>query len=338
VRRIFGLDNADLGSAPHAVAVGAFDGVHLGHASILRQVRDEARERGVAAAVVTFDPVPRELEDGARQPHRRLTPVDEHLCLLEGLGMDIALVLEFPGAIQSMSPEAFVSEVLLDDLNAVCVYASESHRFGAGGRGDVDLLRRLGAELGFEVKIVPPLMVGGQRVSSTRVRELLSQGRVDKAAALLGRPYALYARVVAGHGRGADLGFPTANLCIPEEKTLPRDGVYAGVAGTVTTDYGPLERPWPAAINIGTAPTFARGERTVEVHICEAKAGASGAGGSAHADLLDACLKVEFLRWLRTERRFETERALADQIAQDVASALELAARAERRPSADSGG
>jgi len=325
VKRVFGLEGSDLAASPRVVTVGAFDGVHLGHVRTLHYARREARQRDAETAAVTFDPSPRELEDGVRQPGRRLTPVNEQLCLLQGLALDLAVVLEFPGTIQEMEPEDFVREVLVGRLNAVCVCASESHRFGAGGRGDLHLLRDLGGRLGFAVTIAQPDMIGGRRVSSTWVRELLAAGQANRAAALLGRPYALFGEVVEGRGRGRQLGFPTANLCIPPEKVLPRDGVYAGVAAQVTADYDVLEQPRPAAINIGTAPTFGREQRAVEVHVL---------GGEAH--LAGACVKVQFLRWLRPERTFPDEDALVRQIREDV-TRTEAAAGAAGRPPPDGG-
>lgn len=314
MKRIFGLDRAQLGSAPHVVAVGAFDGVHLGHAHTLHQVRQQAHERGVAAAALTFNPSPRELDRGIRQPARRLTPLLEQLQLLEQLSLDLALVLEFPGAIGQMPPESFAREVLVGALNAVCVCASETHRFGAGGRGDVRVLEQLGRDLGFEVIVAEPFTMNGRRVSSTWVRELLAQGQVNEAARLLGRPYAIFAEVVSGRGAGASLGFPTANLRIPPEKTLPRDGVYAAVAARVTADCEPLQGPRPAAINIGSAPTFGREDHIVEAHIV-----------GQQDDLAGACLKIELLRWLRPVRRFPDEAALTRQIAEDVNRSRDVA-------------
>jgi len=318
VKRVFGLDTDQVGAAPHVVAVGAFDGVHLGHVHTLREVCQQARKRGVASAALTFDPSPRELDAGIRQPGQRLTPLHEQLHLLEHLGLDLALVLEFPGTVQQMPPETFAREVLVGALNAVCVCASETHRFGAGGRGDVRGLQRLARDLGFEVIVAEPFTVNARRVSSTWVRELLAQGQVHEAAALLGRPYAIFAEVVSGRGAGASLGFPTANLRIPPEKTIPRDGVYAGIAARVTADCEPLEEVRPAAINVGSAPTFGREDHLVEAHIV-----------GQQDDLGGAHLKIELLRWLRRVQRFADEDALARQIAEDVNRSREAAQASE---------
>ncbi len=314
MKRVLGLERNDLGGAARVVAVGAFDGVHLGHARILSQARREARQRGVEVAAMTFDPSPRELKDGVRQPGRRLTPVQEQLCLFEDLGLDLAVVLKFPGTIREMPPESFVSEVLIGKLNAVCLYASESHRFGAGRRGDIRLLGELARRFGVDLVAPRPQMVNDRRVSSTWVRELLAEGRVSEARELLGRPYAAFGEVMQGRGVGRLLGFPTANVRIPPEKFVPRDGVYAGVAARVTADYTAIEQPRPAAINIGTAPTFGRGQRVIEAHVI-----------GPQTDLAGASLKLEFLSWLRAEQRFADEGALVRQIEEDVARAQALA-------------
>jgi len=300
---------------PRVAALGAFDGIHLGHARTIRAMRAIAHEHDAEAAVLTFDPSPREFRDGARQPGQRLTTCDEQMYYLRRLGVDLAVVFEFPGAIHLVEPEDFVSYVLVGQLNAIHMSASKTHRFGHRGAGDLTLLRRLGEELGFGVETVPPVIVGGERVSSTRVRELLAEGKASEAGALLGRPYALCAPVVPGRGLATELGFPTANLQVPREKVLPRDGVYAGLCGVVREgDLSEMEQPRAAAINVGLAPTVRGDERIVEVHIV-----------GAHCDLRGACIKIDFLRWLRGEERFAGTDELAEQIGRDAALAAELA-------------
>jgi len=190
------------------------------------------------------------------------------------------------------------------------------------GRGDIDLLRALGDELGFEVEIVRSLTIGDERVSSTRIRDLLDAGNVVEAGALLGRPYAIYAPVVGGRGMGTELGFPTANLSIPAEKILPHDGVYAGCSAMVHgDDYSAQEQPRPAAINVGLAPTVRGDERIVEVHLI-----------GEQCNLREAWLKVEFLRWLRNEREFEDLAALTEQIGRDVDEVVAVAEAPQSEP------
>lgn len=305
----------DLPRVPRVVALGAFDGVHLGHAKTIQAMRSIAHRRGAEAAILTFDPSPREFAGGVRQPGRRLTTLEEQLYYLRRLGVDLVVVFEFPGEIHTVEPEEFVRRILVEQINAVQVTASKTHRFGHRGRGDIDLLRALGRELGFDVEIVRPLMIGGHRVSSTRIRNLLGAGKVHEAGALLGRPYAIYAPVVSGRGVGGKLGFPTANLSIPPEKILPHDGVYAGLCGQVRGgDYSAMEQPRPAAINVGVAPTVRGDERIVEVHLV-----------GEQCDFEGASLKVEFLRWLRGEEKFEDLEALSRQIGDDVEGVLEVA-------------
>ncbi len=305
----------ELPEVPRVVALGAFDGVHLGHARTIQAMRSIAHQRDAQAAILTFDPSPREFANGLRRPGRRLTTLEEQLYYLRRLGVDLAVVFEFPGEIHSVEPEDFVRNVLVGQVNAVHVTASNAHRFGHMGRGDIDLLQKLADELGFEVEVVRSLSVGDERVSSTRIRNLLDAGKVLEAGALLGRPYAVYAPVVGGRGMGAELGFPTANLSIPPEKILPHDGVYAGRSGAVREgDYSELEQPRPAAINVGLAPTVRGDERIVEVHLV-----------GEQCDLGGASLKVEFLRRLRDERKFESLEALTGQIGRDVDEVVEAA-------------
>lgn len=303
----------ELPDRPRVVALGAFDGVHLGHAKTIQAMRSIAHQRNAEAAILTFDPSPREFTDGERQPGRRLTTRDEQLYYLRKLGVDLVVVFEFPGEIHVVEPGDFVRDILVGQVGAVHVTASKTHRFGHMGKGDIDLLRSLGVDLGFEVEIVRPLVIGDDRVSSTRIRNLLDEGNVHEAGALLGRPYAIYAPVVGGRGLGTELGFPTANMSIPPEKILPHDGVFAGLCGKVREgDYQAMQQPRPAAINVGVAPTVRGDERIVEVHMIEEQ-----------CDLLDSTIKVEFLRWLRGERKFEDIEALSEQIGRDVEEVLE---------------
>ncbi len=299
---------------PRVAVLGAFDGVHLGHARTIRAMRAIAHRRDAEAVVLTFDPSPREFSDGVRRPGRRLTTRDEQMYYLRRLGVDLAVIFDYPGEIRDLDPEDFVRDVLVGQFNVICVSASETHRFGRGGAGDPTLLRKLGEKLGFGVESVPPVIVGGERVSSTRIRKLLAAGAVAAAGALLGRPYALCATVVSGQGVGTQLGFPTANLQIPPEKVLPRDGVYAGLCGVVRDgDLDAVGQARAAAINIGVAPTVRGDERVVEVHLV-----------GRHCDLRGACVKTEFLRWLRGEEHFANLQELAAQIGRDAALAAEL--------------
>lgn len=300
---------------PRVIALGAFDGVHLGHAKTIRAMRVLAREREAEATILTFNPGPREFKDGARIAGRRLTPIDEQLYYLRRLGADLTVVFEFPGKIHTVEPEDFVREILVGQFHAVHVVAGVTHRFGRHGSGDIDMLRALGHELGFGVDILHPVMIAGERVSSTRIRELLDEGRVHEAGALLGRPYSINAPVVSGRGVGGEIGYPTANLRIAAEKILPRDGVYAALCARVRGgDYERMEQTRAAAVNVGLAPTVRGDERVVEVHVI-----------GEQCDLQDSLLKVEFLRRLRDEQQFEDIKQLSLQIGEDTQRAAEIA-------------
>jgi riboflavin kinase/FMN adenylyltransferase len=275
--------------APRSVAVGTFDGVHRGHLRVI----DAARRGGLRTTVVTFDPHPRAVLGGRVE---LLTTLRRRLELLADAGVEDALVLPFDEDLASLSGEEF-AERMLRGVGAETVAAGETFRFGRGREGDLDLLVRLG----FDVRRVPL----AENVSSSRVRELLRAGEPARAAALLGRPPEIEGIVVRGDGRGRELGFPTANLDVPEELLVPPDGVYAGSVG----DHR-------AAVSIGTNPHFDGVARRIEAHLLD-----------FDADLYGLRLVVEIWSLLREQRRFDSLEELVAAIGDDV----ELA-RAAARP------
>jgi riboflavin kinase/FMN adenylyltransferase len=275
--------------AERVVAIGTFDGVHLGHRAVIEQ----AKARGLRSAVVTFDPHPRAVLGYEVQ---LLATFERRVELIGDLGPDDLLVVEFTPELSRLSPEAF-ADAVLRPFGARVVVAGEGFRFGAGRRGDLDLLRTLG----FDVDPVP--LVEG--VSSSRIRELLRAGEVRRAAGLLGRPHELEGTVVAGDQRGGTLGFPTANLSVPQEVLVPAYGIYAGEA------FGRR-----AAVSIGVNPHYGGVERRIEAFLLDF-------GG----DLYGERLRLELWERLRDERAFESERDLVEQIALDVE-----AAKAATRP------
>ena len=240
-----------------AVAIGAFDGVHLGHQAVLRVVHDLAQARGLTSTVLTFDRHPAEVVRPGSAP-KLLTTLDQKLELLEATGtVDECLVLPFDETRSKEPAEDFVSEVLAGVLGARLVVVGTDFHFGYKRHGDVPLLKRMGAELGFEVLglglVASPESSapdGGVPYSSTRARALLAEGEVGLAATILGRPHEVRGTVERGDARGRELGFPTANVAVPERLCLPADGVYVG---TFEADDG-VERP--AAISLGRRPTF----------------------------------------------------------------------------------
>jgi riboflavin kinase / FMN adenylyltransferase len=271
---------AELERAERAVAIGTFDGVHLGH----RRVVEAALAAGPRATVVTFDPHPRlALGYGVEL----LSTLERRLELLEELGVEETLVVEFPLDVARLEPEQFARE-WLEAIGARVVLAGDSFRFGRGRRGDLALLRGLG----FDARAVPLL----EGVSSTEIRRLLKEGEIERAAALLGRPPELEGTVVAGDARGGTLGFPTANLAQPAELLVPAFGIYAGSA---------LGRR--AAISIGMNPHYGGQERRIEAFLLDFA-----------GDLYGRRLVVELWRRLREERAFTNEEELVAQIARDV--------------------
>jgi riboflavin kinase/FMN adenylyltransferase len=310
VHIVTGGDDAALAAARTAgavVTIGAYDGVHLGHQAVLRLVRELAGARGFEAALVTFDRHPAEVVRPESAP-RLLTTLEQRLELLDATGdLDLCWVLTFDEARSKEAAEEFVREVLVDGIGARLVVVGADFHFGHRRGGNVPLLERMGAELGFEVLGLGLVAVEGEAsgvpYSSTRIRELLAKGDVAEAARLLGRPHEVRGIVERGDQRGAEhLGFPTANLTVPERICLPADGVYAGTF--VAEDE--VERP--AAISVGTRPTFYEdGDVLVEAYVLD-----------FDGDLYGQRVKVRFREWVRGQERFDSTGALIEQMNADV--------------------
>jgi riboflavin kinase/FMN adenylyltransferase len=297
------------------VTIGAYDGVHLGHRSIIDRVRKLAADRGMASAVITFDQHPARLVRPESAP-LLLTDPEQKLELLEATGLDLLLVVRFDQERAHESPEDFVREVLVGCLETKALVVGEDFHFGHRRRGNVGLLRTMGAEAGFEVDGVDLLGPDGQvaddahQVSSTAIRTALAAGDVGRAAELLGRNHEVRGVVGRGDGRGGpELGFPTANVSVPDDVLLPADGIYAG---WYTRPDGTRH---PAAISLGRRPTFYE---------------------TAHASLLEAHLldfdddlygeraHVAFVARLRGEERFDSVEALIAQMGRDCEQARRL--------------
>jgi riboflavin kinase / FMN adenylyltransferase len=310
VRVVTASDDTAVAAARTAgavVTIGAYDGVHLGHQAVLRLVRELADARGLQAALVTFDRHPAEVVRPESAP-RLLTTLEQRLELLDATGdLDLCWVLTFDEARSKEAAEDFVREVLVDGVGARLVVVGADFHFGHRRGGNVPLLERMGAELGFEVLGLGLVAVEGDATgvpySSTRIRELLAKGDVAEAGRLLGRPHEVRGVVERGDQRGAEhLGFPTANLTVPERICLPADGVYAG---TFVADDG-VERP--AAISVGTRPTFYEdGDVLVEAYVLD-----------FDGDLYGQRVKVRFREWVRGQERFDSTEALVEQMNADV--------------------
>jgi riboflavin kinase/FMN adenylyltransferase len=305
MRIVRGLESVRPDARSSAVALGTFDGVHLGHRAILLTALTQAHAGALDAVACTFDPHPMEVLQPDRAP-LPITSLDERLALIAETGVDEAVVLPFTRQLAAIEPEAFVKDVLLERLRAREVVVGYNHRFGRGARGDARMLEDLGARLGFRAHVVPPMTVDGVAVSSTGIRTALQRGDVAAAARGLGRPYAITGGVTSGAGRGRTLGFPTANIA-PDRPLLIGGGVYRGL---VTVD-GP---PHAAVVNVGVRPTFGEATLAVEAHLLDFS-----------GDLYGRRVRLAFVARLRDEMRFASVDDLKAQVTRDIAAARGLA-------------
>lgn len=307
MRIVRGLASIDPGACV-VLTIGAFDGVHRGHQQLIEQVRQRAQATGCASAIITFDPHPEAvLQPGVPVPY--LTTLDERIALLAETGVDLLIILTFTREMAD-TPAVTFMQLICDYLSIQELMVGPDFALGRQREGTLPLLEQVGERLGFRARAVMPLLVDGQMVSSTRIRQALRRGDVREAARLLGRPYTLYGEVVPGARRGRALGFPTANLAhhgesvaLGEGQVLPADGVYA--------TYARLDdHRWPSITHVGRRPTFGDSERWVETHILD-----------FDRDIYGEVLRVEFVERLRDEAQFESISALVAQLQRDAAQA-----------------
>jgi len=296
--------------AGRALALGTFDGVHRGHREVIRSALGRARERGLVAAVVTFDPHPLEVLRPDRPP-RLLTTIERKIELVSALGLDELVAIPFTAELSRQTAEEFCDQVLVATLGARSVSVGANFHFGHNAAGDADLLR---SRPEFDTDVIELVAHDGESISSSRIRALVDAGDVAAAARLLGAPYALAGTVKQGDRRGRELGMPTANLDVPEQQLLPAPGIYAATAAGES-----LEGELPAAVSIGVRPTFGGGELLVEAHLI-----------GFEGDLYGRRLRLEFLERLRDEERFESAEDLVEQMRKDVAQAQAVAATVSR--------
>ncbi|MFI7639506.1 bifunctional riboflavin kinase/FAD synthetase [Nonomuraea sp. NPDC049400] len=300
------------GSERSVVTIGVYDGVHRGHQRVAERAVAIARERGLRSVAVTFEPHPDEVVRPGSHP-QRLTSLRRRAELLDGLGVDEIDVVEFTLGLSRTSPDDFAQNVLAERLRAAVVAVGEDFVFGHQASGDVETLRTLGDKYDFVVEVVP--MLDG--ISSSAIRERLVAGDVVGAREQLGRPHRVEGVVVRGYQRGRQLGFPTANVETPQHTAIPADGVYAGWLECVPVANLPAlyagER-WPAAISVGTNPTFEGVPRTVEAYALDRD----------DLELYGVHVAVEFAARLRGNTRFESIDALIAQIHADVEAARRL--------------
>lgn len=281
-----------------SVALGNFDGVHLGHQEIIRQTVRTAHAKSREAIVYTFDPHPR-LVLGIAPDIPRITTPRERADILEYLGIDVLILAEFTKEFAQQSPDEFVTNVLAEELGVRHIFIGENYRFGKGRAGTPHTLKQMAPALGFTVHVITPVMVGNMPVSSSRTREHLMRGEIAEANTLLGREFTIEGRVIHGHHRGKGLGFPTANIK-PEVKLHPPEGVYAVYCRVGDTFY-------PAVMNIGYNPTFQDRRVQYEVHILD-----------FDQEIYGQIIRVYLVERLRSEVKFESIDQLKDQICRDV--------------------
>ncbi|MCM3745962.1 bifunctional riboflavin kinase/FAD synthetase [Paenibacillus pasadenensis] len=306
------LENDTASASPCALAIGHFDGVHLGHRSVIDRAVAKARESGLRAAVMTFNPHPREVLGRGGGYAASLTPLQDKLELFREAGADTVYVMRFDPAFAEISPRTFVDEVLLR-LGVKHAVVGFDFRFGRFGEGTADGLRELGAD-DFGVDVIPAQSREGLKVSSTYVREALENGQVELAAELLGRPYSVSGVVVHGDARGRTIGFPTANVQQDESYVVPRLGVYAVRVHLPAAD-GREAQVRAAVLNHGMKPTFNK-EKIVpvlEAHLLDFE-----------GDLYGNRVRIEFLHFLRAERKFNGIAELVEQLGKDRDRAAEL--------------
>ncbi len=303
MQRWRGVESAPGGWGRSVVTIGVFDGVHRGHEAIIGHVVKRAKDLGVQSVVVTFDPHPSEVVRPGSHP-AILTGPDRKAELIADLGVDVLCVIPFTTEFSRLSPESFVHDTLVEHLHAALVVVGENFRFGHRASGDVALLTRLGRTFGFAVEDAPLVANDGTVFSSTYIRAQIDAGEVGAASAALGRPHRLEGIVVRGDRRGREIGYPTANVLPPPHAAVPADGIYAGwlVRGS-----GEHTVHLPAAISVGTNPTFAGRERRVEAYVLD-----------FDDDLYGERVALDFVARLREQRVYSGVAPLVAQIAADV--------------------
>jgi riboflavin kinase / FMN adenylyltransferase len=291
------------------LTIGVFDAVHLGHQALIRRTREESARRGLKSLVFTFERHPLALLAPVHCPPT-LTQPRARAALIEKLGVDLLLLLRFTREVASIPPDAFVERVLVGLCRVRFLICGRDFSFGAGGRGNVQLLKELSTTFGYDIEVLSPVTEGRSAISSTRVRDTLLSGDVELVVPMLGRRYAFSAEVVTGDQRGRQIGFPTANLIPETGQLIPADGVYAVFVSLDGRRHG-------AMLNIGSRPTFEGAGRSVEAHLFDFS-----------GELVGRTVELEFVKRLRDERKFSSVDALVEQLRHDEAASREILSRA----------
>ena len=283
------------------VTMGNFDGIHLGHQALVANAVAEAKQSRTQSVVFTFDPHPLKLLAPERAPQMIVNHQDK-MDILKTLGVDAVIVQSFDRRFASIQAEDFVRRYLIERLNLSKIWLGRDLRFGRAREGDAEDLIRWGSDLGFSVGIVEPILLQGKRISSSRIRHLIEQGRVDEVQPMLGRYHFISGNVVNGHHRGRELGFPTANLAAATE-LIPRDGIYATIMEL-------QNRSWMSVSSVGHNPTFGNGLRTIEAYVLDFA-----------QNIYGERVKLSFIQRIREERKFAQIELLVTQMHEDVEAA-----------------
>ncbi len=295
------IQDHELSLSGSVVTMGNFDGIHLGHQALIRNAVAEAKSTGTCSVVLTFEPHPLKILAPQRAPRLILTHKDK-MQLLQSFGVDIVIIQNFDRQFASIEPDDFVRSYLIDRLRLRKIWVGRDLRFGRGRNGSVDDLARWGKEMQFEVGIVEPILISGLRVSSSCIRKMVEEGRVGEVEGMLGRYHFVSGKVVGGHRRGRDLGFPTANIASRTE-VIPMNGIYATLLQLKETQ-------WLSVSNVGINPTFGEGPRTIECFIMDFA-----------DDIYNEPVKLSFVRRIREEQKFAQVDELIAQMGKDVNAA-----------------
>ena len=294
------LDLAQLQESSIVVALGSFDGLHLGHQAVIRQTIENAQEQGIFSGVYTFSPHPLKIINPAIAPCQIISP-QQKIRLLGEMGIDYYFEQHFTPQFARVDYQTFIKNYLVEKLKLKHLVIGEDFRFGKQGRGELTTLEGLGKKYGFSVSGIKTVRHGGVKISSTRIRKLISQGKLSSIPGLLGRYYQIEGRVVPGHGRGKKLGFPTANLEAQTDYVLPPRGVYAVYVNIDNKHYRGLS-------NFGYNPTFANKEYSIEIHILD----------FPEREIYGQTISMELVDYIRKEMTFSSSTELAEQIRKDI--------------------
>jgi riboflavin kinase/FMN adenylyltransferase len=292
------IEDQSLSTLGSVVTMGNFDGIHFGHQALISSTVEEAKQLGYDSIVLTFEPHPLKVLAPDRAP-RLILSYEDKMALFQSFGVNLVIAQSFDRQFASISADDFVRRFLVERLKVRKLWVGRDLRFGQGRKGNVDDLLRLASENGFEVGVLDPILLEGERISSSRIRQLLEEGRVDEVRPLLGRFHFVSGTVVKGHRRGRELGFPTANISSQTE-VMPPDGIYA-------TLFDVRNKQWLSISSIGVNPTFGDGPRTVESFIFD-----------FDGDIYGESVKLSFVKRIREERKFTIVNDLIGQINEDV--------------------